>query len=237
MALLMRIQLLGPNKHVMSDQQYNELFTMHGTIMLLLFATPLFVGFANELLPLQIGAPDVAFPRLNMLSYYMFTFGGLILLASFLPRRLGGVRLVRVLAADQRDLLARDRRRHVDHGLALSGLGTILSRVNFITTIFCMRAPGMTMFRMPIFTWNALLTSMLVLMAFPVLAAALLVLEIDRRLGAQVFDAPAAARSVAAPVLVLRPSRGLHPGAARSSASPPRSSRCSAASRCSATRR
>jgi len=82
--MLMRIQLLGPNEHVMSDQQYNELFTMHGAIMLLLFATPLFVGFANELLPLQIGAPDVAFPRLNLLSYYMFTFGGLILLASFL---------------------------------------------------------------------------------------------------------------------------------------------------------
>ena len=84
MALLMRAQLIGPNEHIVSDQQYNELFTMHGTIMLLLFATPLFVGFANELLPLQIGSPDVAFPRLNLLSYYMFTFGGLILLASFL---------------------------------------------------------------------------------------------------------------------------------------------------------
>ena len=69
MALLMRIQLLGPNQHFVSDQQYNELFTMHGTLMLLLFATPLFVGFANEMMPLQIGAPDVAFPRLNMLSY------------------------------------------------------------------------------------------------------------------------------------------------------------------------
>ena len=84
MALLMRIQLLGPNEHFVSDQQYNELFTMHGTLMLLLFATPLFVGFANELIPLQIGAPDVAFPRLNLLSYYLFTCGGLILLASFL---------------------------------------------------------------------------------------------------------------------------------------------------------
>ena len=84
MALLMRIQLLGPDQQVMSDTQYNELFTMHGTIMLLLFATPLFIGFANEVMPLQIGAPDVAFPRLNILSYYLFTFGGLILLASFL---------------------------------------------------------------------------------------------------------------------------------------------------------
>ena len=84
MALLIRIQLLGPNQHVVSDQQYNELFTMHGILMLLLFATPLFIGFANEVLPLQIGAPDVAFPRMNILSYYMFAFGGLILLASFL---------------------------------------------------------------------------------------------------------------------------------------------------------
>src|SRR5690349_24840778 len=84
MALLMRIQLLGPDQHFISDQQYNELFTMHGTLMLLLFGTPLFVGFANELIPLQIGAPDVAFPRMNLLSYYMFTFGGLMLRASFL---------------------------------------------------------------------------------------------------------------------------------------------------------
>src|ERR1700753_1713526 len=84
MALIMRIQLIGPDEHIVSDQQYNELFTMHGTLMLLLFATPLFVGFANELVPLQIGAPDVAFPRLNLVSYYMFLFGGLILFGSFL---------------------------------------------------------------------------------------------------------------------------------------------------------
>src|SRR5260221_2791358 len=84
MAMIMRAQLMGPNNHIVSDQQYNELFTMHGTIMLLLFATPLFVGFANEIMPLQIGAPDVAFPRLNLFSYYLFSFGGLILLVSFI---------------------------------------------------------------------------------------------------------------------------------------------------------
>ncbi len=185
MALLIRIQLLGPNQHVVSDQQYNELFTMHGTIMLLLFATPLFVGFANELLPLQIGAPDVAFPRLNLLSYYMFTFGGLILLASFLSpggsAAFGWYAYSPLTSAIYSPGIGADM---WIMGLTLSGLGTILSGVNFITTIFCMRAPGMTMFRMPMFTWNALLTSMLVLMAFPVLAAALLVLEIDRRMGA-----------------------------------------------------
>jgi len=190
MALLIRAQLLGPDQHLMSDQQYNELFTMHGAIMLLLFATPLFVGFANELLPLQIGAPDVAFPRLNLLSYYLFLFGGLIVLSGFLAP--GGAASFGWYAYAPLNGAAFSPGVGSDlwiMGLALSGLGTILGAVNFTTTIFCMRAPGMTMFRMPIFTWNALLTSILVLLAFPVLAAALLVLEADRRLGAQVFTA------------------------------------------------
>ena len=188
MAMIMRIQLFGPDNHVISDQQYNELFTMHGTIMLLLFATPLFVGFANEIMPLQIGAPDVAFPRLNLLSYYFFLFGGLILLISFLTP--GGAAAFGWYAYSPLTSAVYSPGIGGDMwimGLTLSGLGTILGGVNFVTTIICMRAPGMTMFRMPIFTWNILLTSMLVLLAFPVLAAALLVLEIDRKLGAQVF--------------------------------------------------
>jgi cytochrome c oxidase subunit 1 len=190
MALLMRVQLLSPTSTFLSDQQYNELFTMHGTIMLLFFATPLFVGFANELVPLQIGAPDVAFPRLNLLSYYLFAFGGLILMSSLLAP--GGSAAFGWYAYAPLTSAANSPGVGADMwimGLALSGFGTILGGVNFVTTIFCMRAPGMTMFRMPIFTWNALLTSILVLLAFPVLAAALLVLEIDRRLGAQVFAA------------------------------------------------
>ena len=190
MALIIRSQLFEPNNNLVTDQQYNELFTMHGTIMLLLFATPLFVGFANEIMPLQIGAPDVAFPRLNLLSYYMFTFGGLILLLSFLTptgaAAFGWYAYSPLTSSLYSPGLGADM---WIMGLTLSGLGTILSGVNFVTTIFCMRAPGMTMFRMPIFTWNALLTSILVLLAFPVLAAALLVLEIDRKFGAQVFDA------------------------------------------------
>jgi cytochrome c oxidase subunit I len=188
MALIMRVQLLGPDNHVVSDQQYNELFTMHGTIMLLLFATPLFVGLANEIMPLQIGAPDVAFPRLNLFSYYLFLFGGLMLLISFLTpggaAAFGWYAYTPLTSAVYSPQIGGDL---WIMGLTLSGFGTILGGVNFVTTIICMRAPGMTMFRMPIFTWNILLTSMLVLMAFPVLAAALLVLEIDRKLGAQVF--------------------------------------------------
>jgi cytochrome c oxidase subunit 1 len=190
MALLLRIQLLGPDLDVLSDQQYNELFTMHGSLMLLLFATPLFVGFANVVMPLQIGAPDVAFPRLNLLSYYLFLFGGLILLFSLLSpggsAAWGWYAYSPLTSATYSPGIGGDL---WIMGLVLSGFGTILSAVNFITTIFCMRAPGMTMFRMAIFTWNALLTSFLVLLAFPVLAAALLVLEADRRLGAHVFDA------------------------------------------------
>jgi cytochrome c oxidase subunit I len=189
MAMIMRAQLFGPDNHVVSDQQYNELFTMHGTIMLLLFATPLFVGFANEIMPLQIGSPDVAFPRLNLFSYYAFLFGGLILLASFVApggaAAFGWYAYSPLTSAINAPGIGGDM---WIMGLTLSGFGTILSGVNFVTTIICMRAPGMTMFRMPIFSWNILLTSVMVLLAFPVLAAALLVLEIDRKLGAQVFS-------------------------------------------------
>jgi cytochrome c oxidase subunit 1 len=189
MAMIMRAQLFEPDNHLVSDQQYNELFTMHGAIMLLLFATPLFVGLANEIMPLQIGSPDVAFPRLNILSYYFFVFGGLILLASFITP--GGAPGFGWYAYSPLTSSINSPGVGGDMwimGLVLSGLGTILSGVNFVTTIVCMRAPGMTMFRMPIFTWNILVTSIMVLLAFPVLAAALLVLEIDRKLGAQVFS-------------------------------------------------
>jgi cytochrome c oxidase subunit I len=190
MAMIMRAQLMAPDNHLVSDQVYNELFTMHGTIMLLLFATPTFVGFANEIMPLQIGSPDVAFPRLNLFSYYLFLFGGLILLFSFIAP--GGAAAFGWYAYSPLTSSLYSPGVGGDMwimGLVLAGFGTILGGVNFVTTIFCMRAPGMTMFRMPLFSWSILVTSMLVLLAFPVLTAALLVLEIDRKLGAQVFSA------------------------------------------------
>ncbi|PPS76278.1 cytochrome c oxidase subunit I [Streptomyces sp. 46] len=190
MALLMRAELARPGLQIIDNEQFNQAFTMHGTIMLLLFATPSFAGFANELMPLQIGAPDVAFPRLNMFSYWLFLFGGLIVLGSLLvpsgPADFGWFAYAPLNSAERSPGLGPDL---WIMGLALAGFGTILGAVNFITTIIGMRAPGMTMFRMPIFVWNTLFTSILILMAFPVLAAALLVLEADRRFGAQVFDA------------------------------------------------
>jgi cytochrome c oxidase subunit I len=189
MAMVMRAELARPNNQFVGNEQYNQLVTMHGTLMLLMFATPLFVGFANAIMPLQIGAPDVAFPRLNMLSYWLFLFGSLIVVSSVLtpsgPADFGWYAYSPLNSVQYSPGAGHDM---WIMGLALSGFGTILGAVNFITTIFCMRAPGMTMFRMSIFTWNVLLTSVLVLLAFPVLAAALLVLEADRRFGAHVFD-------------------------------------------------
>jgi cytochrome c oxidase subunit I len=189
MAMVMRAELARPGLQFISREQYNQLFTMHGTVMLLLFATPLFVGFANVIMPLQIGSPDVAFPRLNMFSYWLFLMGGLIVFASFLTP--GGAASFGWTAYAPLNSAVSSPGVGTDlwiMGLTLSGFGTILGGVNFTTTITGMRAPGMTMFRMPIFTWNILLTSVLVLLAFPVLAAALLVLESDRRLGTHVFD-------------------------------------------------
>ncbi|MDK1471929.1 cytochrome c oxidase subunit I [Streptomyces sp. 549] len=187
-ALLMRAELARPGLQLITNTQYNQSFTMHGTVMLLLFATPTFAGFANAVMPLQIGSPDVAFPRLNMLSYWLFLFGGLMVVGSMLtvsgPPDFGWTAYTPLSREERSPGLGPDL---WIMGLVLSGFGTILGAVNFITTIICMRAPGMTMFRMPIFTWNVLFTSVLVLLAFPVLAAALMALEADRRFGSQVF--------------------------------------------------
>ncbi|MGY1603848.1 aa3-type cytochrome oxidase subunit I [Geodermatophilus sp. SYSU D00815] len=189
MAMLIRGELARPGLQFLSPEQYNQLFTMHGTVMLLFFATPLFFAFGNLIMPLQIGAPDVSFPRLNAFSYWLFLFGSSIAVAGFLTP--GG-------AADF-GWYAYTPLSDVVHspgaganlwiaGLAVSGLGTILGAVNFATTIVTLRAPGMTMFRMPIFTWNTLITSLLVLIAFPILTAALFALLADRNLGALVYS-------------------------------------------------
>ena len=189
MALIIRANLAQPGSKVVSDDMYNQLFTMHGTIMLLLFATPLFFGFGNAVMPLQIGAPDVAFPRLNMFSYWLYLFGGLITVSGFLAP--GGAAAFGWFAYTPLSDGINSPGIGGDlwiMGLYMAGLGTILGAVNFVTTIFTMRAPGMTMFRMPIFVWNTLVTGMLVLIVFPIFAAALLALEADRKLGAHVFD-------------------------------------------------
>jgi cytochrome c oxidase subunit I len=191
MALVIRAQLFAPGLEVVATkEQYNQLFTMHGTIMLLMFATPLFAGFANVLMPLQIGAPDVAFPRLNALAYWFFSFGSLIAVAGFLtPQGAASFGWFAYTPLSSQTFSPGIGGNMWVFGLGLSGFGTILGAVNFITTIITMRVPGMTMWRMPIFTWNTLVTSILVLLAFPILAAAMLALGSDRVFGSHVYDA------------------------------------------------
>ncbi|GIF13695.1 aa3-type cytochrome oxidase subunit I [Actinoplanes teichomyceticus] len=189
LALIMRAELARPGMQMLSPEQYNQLFTMHGTIMLLFFATPIVFAFANYIVPIQIGAPDVAFPRLNAFAYWLYFFGGLIVIGGFLTPG-GGADFGWTAYTPLSDSL------HTPGvggnawvvGLAISGVGTILGAVNIITTILCLRAPGLTMFRMPIFTWNILVTSLLVVLIFPFLAAALFALAADRVLYAHVYD-------------------------------------------------
>jgi len=190
MALIIRAQLFAPGLDIVgSKEQYNQLFTMHGTIMLLMFATPLFAGFANVLMPLQIGAPDVAFPRLNAFAYWLYSFGSLMAVAGFLtPQGAASFGWFAYAPLSSTTFSPGVGGNLWVFGLAMSGFGTILGAVNFITTIITMRAPGMTMFRMSIFTWNTLVTSILVLMAFPVLAAALFGLGADRVFNAHIYD-------------------------------------------------
>ncbi|HOA26086.1 MAG TPA: cytochrome c oxidase subunit I [Arachnia sp.] len=189
LALAIRAELANPGMDFMNFETFNQFFTMHGTIMLLMFATPMFAGFANAIVPLQLGAPDVAFPRLNGFSYWLYLFGSIMACLGFFSPN-GAASFGWFAYAPLSNAIHSPG---VGHdlwimGLYLLGLSSILGAVNFVTTIITMRAPGMTMFRMPIFCWNILVTSLLVLIVFPVLAAGLLVLESDRVLGSHVLD-------------------------------------------------
>ncbi|MEU5875829.1 cytochrome c oxidase subunit I [Glycomyces sp. NPDC047369] len=190
LALLIRAELFQPGLQIVSSEQFNQLFTMHGTIMLLMFATPIVFAFGNYLVPLQIGAPDVAFPRLNAFAYWLYLLGSTLAVAGFITP--GGAASFGWFAYQPLSNAVNSPGIGADMwfvGLSISGAGTILGAVNMITTIVTMRAPGMLMFRMPIFTWNILITSLLMILVFPILFAALLAVMADRTLGAHVFDA------------------------------------------------
>ncbi len=189
MALALRAQLASPSGIGMSLQTYNELFTMHGSVMLYLFAGPFaFAGLANYLIPLQIGAPDMAFPRLNNFSYWLYLGGSITMLLGFFTSTgaaaFGWVAYAPLSSATYSPGPGADL---FILGILLTGFSAVFSAVNLITTIFYLRAPGMTMFRMPIFTWAMLVTAFLILIAFPVLTAAMLLLFADRHLGTHFF--------------------------------------------------
>ncbi|MHC0037302.1 cytochrome c oxidase subunit I [Pseudoneobacillus sp. C159] len=186
-AMVIRIQLAIPNNDFVSAGFYNEVLTMHGTTMIFLAAMPLVFAFMNAVMPLQIGARDVAFPFLNALGFWLFFFGGLFLNLSWF---FGG-------APDAgwtsyASLSLESPGHGIDFyalGLQISGAGTLIGGINFLVTIINMRAPGMTFMRMPMFTWSTFVTSALILFAFPPLTVGLFLMIFDRMFGANFFDA------------------------------------------------
>jgi cytochrome c oxidase subunit 1 len=197
-ALLLRTQLAAPNANVLTADEYNRLFTMHGTTMVFLVVMPLSAAFFNLMVPLMIGARDVAFPRLNAFSFWTFLAGGLFLNASFFTRNIFGGELG---APDggwfgyaPLNLRAYTPGHGMDFwalGLNILGVASLAGGFNFIVTILNMRAPGMTLFRMPVFVWMTLVTSFLIIFAMPVIAVALFELSFDRFFGANFFNAAA----------------------------------------------
>src|SRR5436190_9226112 len=188
LAMVIRTELASPGLQVTDAEGYSQLFTMHGTVMMLFFATPAAVGLANYLMPLQIGTAEMAFPRLNALSYWLFLFGALIVLSGYLtidgPADVGWTGYVPNAERGYSTTIGTDL---WIVGLGLTGIASILGAVNFTVTIMTRRAPGMRMTRVPIFTWNVLVMSVLILFSFPTLTGALAMLLIDRRFGGSFF--------------------------------------------------
>jgi cytochrome c oxidase subunit I len=191
LALLVRWELAQPGLQVMGENTYNQVFTMHGTLMIFLFAAQVSTGFANYMVPLQIGAADVAFPRANAMSYWLYLFGSLIVFSSFFVA--GGPAAVAWTAYPP---LSTEYFQGTGMdlwiiGLSVVGIAGILGAVNLVATIFRMRMPGMTMFRMPLFTWGVLVNQLLILFAFPPLTVAFALLFMERNFGAKFFNAAA----------------------------------------------
>ena len=186
-ALVIRLQLAGPDGQVVSAETFNELFTMHGTTMIFLALMPLSAAFFNYLVPLMIGARDVAFPRLNAFSYWIFLFGGLFINTSFVVRAAPHAGWFGYATLTEKPFSVGP---HTDFwllGLLFLGVSSVISALNFLITILNLRAPGMTFLRMPIFVWNTLVTAILMLLAFPVLTVALILLLFDRFFGTSFY--------------------------------------------------
>lgn len=186
-ALLIRIQLATPNSSFLSADAYNQIFTMHGTVMVFLVVMPIGAAFANYLLPLQVGARDVAFPRINAFSFWVFLFGGLLLNTSWF---LGGGANGGWFNYAPNNGVVFSPSSGIDFwnvGLLIAGMGSLAGAVNLITTVLNLRAPGMTLMRMPIFVWMTLVTQFLLLFAVPVLTVAQILLIMDRNFGASFF--------------------------------------------------
>jgi cytochrome c oxidase subunit 1 len=187
-ALMMRWQLVRPNNNFLTPDTFNGLFTMHGTTMVFFVGMPILIGIGNYLVPLMIGARDMAFPRLNALGFWATLFGGLLVYFSYAT---GGAPAIGWFAYAPLTERTFARTPAVDFwalGLIVSGVGTLTAGINFIATIFGMRCPGMTLRKIPFFVWTMLWTSVLIVFAIPPLTAALIMLLFDRQLGSHFFD-------------------------------------------------
>ncbi|MGH7666106.1 MAG: cytochrome c oxidase subunit I [Candidatus Dormibacteria bacterium] len=189
MALLMRTQLAEPNNNLLTAQQYDQLFTIHGTTMIFLFVIPVWSAFGNFMVPLMIGAKDMAFPRINAFAFWLVPLGGLVMYSGFLlpggaasDGWTGYVTLAEKLYTPQvgQDVWIL--------GLHILGISSVMGAVNFLVTIHRLRAPGMTWFRIPLFVWAMEVTSALVLLASPFLAGSLAMVLLDRQLGTNFFN-------------------------------------------------
>jgi len=202
-ATLMRVQLAVPDAHFISPEVFNTLFTMHGTTMVFLMGMPILAGFANYLIPLQIGTRDLAFPRLNSFAFWITCFGGLLLYSSYLtaPALFGGAPAPDFGWFGNAPLTepTYSRGNAADYwvlGLIIVGFGSIAGAVNVATTILTMRTQGMTLGRMPLFTWITLVVQCMILIVVSPLTATLILLFLDRSLGAHFFDTQAGGSAV-----------------------------------------
>jgi cytochrome c oxidase subunit 1 len=186
-ALMMRLQLGAPNNSLVSPTTYNQLFTMHGTTMVFLFVVPMMAGLGNYFVPLMIGARDMAYPRLNALSYWLFLAGGLVFYASLFwnPPEAGWTSVVPLAESTFSASGGQDAWIYLAH---LTGISSILGAINFYATIANMRARGMSWGRLPLFLWTILVYSVLIIFAMPVIAAAVTMLLTDRHFGTHFFD-------------------------------------------------
>jgi cytochrome c oxidase subunit 1 len=186
-ALVIRLQLGAANNTLVTPEVYNQLFTMHGTTMVFLFVVPMLAGFGNYFLPLMIGARDMAFPRLNALSYWLFLAGGIVLYASIFwsPPEAGWISTVPLAESTFLPSAGVDAWIYLAH---LTGLASVLGAINFLVTVMNMRAPGMRWSRLPLFVWSIIAYSLLLIIAIPVLAGAVTMLLLDRHFGTHFFD-------------------------------------------------
>lgn len=186
-AIMMRAQLAVPENKLLDAQHYNEIFTTHGTVMIIFMAMPFIMAFMNYIVPLQIGARDVAFPRLNALSFWLFFMGAMLLNISFVIGGSPDAGWTNYFPLAANEFSESVGVNYYMFALQISGLGTLMTGINMITTILKMRAPGMTLMKMPMFTWSSLVANVIIVFAFPVLTVALIMGTMDRLFATNFF--------------------------------------------------